>query len=709
MPAINESLDTYTAQLRSAIDRADQYYHQHKKHLPKLTDAEYDALKSALRQHCPDDERLTRVGVPYSDAELRTKVKHQHPAGSLDNTAGGIAGFAPWYLSLTIKLKDESPSVMLSHKMDGSTAVATYKDGKLVSVVTRGNGEYGEDVTANAVKWKWLPTCLPIQASVTVRGEVMLYKNDFNAIMKEQEVADDEISNPRNIGNGIVGRLDGMHSELLRFVAFNIMDANDNRFELDVCDRFETLKAFGFHVVEHQLIVGESLEDIETAVVKWCDGLEAARPMLPYEIDGVVVSLDSNELQQKLIESPRDMLRPKHSRAIKFTSFKATTKIIGCNITIGHTGAVIPTAILEKVRIGSASGGVFVQNVLLNNWDEIGRLGVAIGDTVEIELAGDIIPKVVRVVEQGPDRQEIIEPAEFNGCKTTRMHRGKAGAVTYLVDADETSEIKKNKIKHYIGSSKKGVGILGIGDGVLDALTAGENPLVKTPADLYRLTLEQLVDLPIGTNSAGGIIKFGKSRANSLLAEIAKAKSLPLHKFLGALGIDLLGSRKAEQLIESCGFTNLDDWLNAEKTAAIPGDATRMAIREGLLKARPVIDDLLAVGVVVGTATAAPAPVEGTGDTEVAPTVDDPRGIRGRSFCFTGTRDLLEEVEAAGGIIKSGISKGLNFLVQRDPLSLSNKTKKADELGIQIISIDFLREVLEGKESLIDATSPSEC
>jgi DNA ligase (NAD+) len=461
-------------------------------------------------------------------------------------------------------------------------------------------------------------------------------------------------------------------------------------------ERFEMLEAFGFTVVTHALLNDGEEEEVFGRAESWCERREEGRSELPFEIDGVVLSLNSNNLQDRMLQVSTNKLRPKHSRAVKFTSKKATTKVIGCAVTVGHTGALIPTAALEKVRVG----GVHVQNALLNNWDEIARLDVAVGDEVEVELAGDIIPKVVRVINRPADRTEIGEPETFqvDGTlyKTTRMHRGKEGAMTYLVGAGDTPELKRGKVKHYIGNSKKGVGILGVGDGVLDALVG--DGLVETPADLYRLTEEQLVDMVIGKNKAGGAIRFGKSRAKSLLAEIEKAKNLTLAKFLGSLGIDLLGRRRVDILAKQHQLLTLEDWRDPEKLQRISGDTIREEIIKGIEKNSDLINELLAVGVnVEGLVVVEKAAVDGLNESDNGAIA----GVcTGKAFCFTGTRELLEDVEAAGGIIKSGVSKNCDYLVQKDPTSRTNKTQKAEANGVEIIGIEYLRKVLAGEAKL---------
>jgi DNA ligase (NAD+) len=677
-------MDVKIATLSTAIDKADQAYHRHGN--SALTDAEYDALKAELRHLDPDNSILKRVGIPYSADELKTKVEHEIPVGSLENTEGGISGIESWVEKITEKLGTNDYEIIASHKLDGCTAVATYENGELVRVVTRGNGEVGEDITANAIQWKGMPTKLPIDASLIVRGEVIMFKGEFDAHMAEKGRTDKDISNPRNIGSGIISRKDGQYNHKMNFIAFNLADPNEGKFELSMVERYKLLRSFGFQVVFNAPVKATEINKL----VKFCQDVEESRDNLEYEIDGVVIVLNDYAHQQTLDPGS---LRPKHSRAVKFTSKKAITKILDVEITIGHQQNLAPTAILEKVRVG----GVYVEHAFLCNWNEIEKLGVAIGDTVEVELAGDIIPKVVRLVEEGKDRREIVEPEEFNGFKTTRMIRGNPGAVTYLVGAGDSPEIRKKKVKRWIGTAKKGVGILGIGDKVLNALCDSEDALVNGPADLYRLTEADLVDLPIGTNAKGGPIRLGEKRARSLLENINVSKVLPLKKFLGSIGVDLLGTRRVEELSKDHNLLTVEDWLDKDKTNAISGDTLRKAIQDGLSECSPLIEELLGLGIEVlpeEPKKATPEPSEGGSDSNNS----DP--FAGKTFCFTGTRDCVNEVEARGGVIKSGISKKLDYLVQQDPMSRSNKSKKAEEYGVEILGVEFLQKVLAGEAEL---------
>ena len=671
------------AQLRSAIDRAAQLYYTPGCESP-VTDDEFEAMMGQLREIDPSDPRLTRVGTPYSAEDMRDKRKHSIPMGSLTNTDEGILGFAEWYDKTCALLGVESFAVNASLKMDGNSVALSYVNGQLTEAISRGDGEIGESLTANAVKWMGVPTCLKVPFTGTVRGEAILYKAEFEAL-KEQEPT---LTNPRNVGSGILGRIDGTQNELIRLVAFNIVEDKLEFPSLGM--KFKALKALGFDPVQHTIFDGTRDEVVHQMEAHFAFS-ECQRENFPFEIDGIVVMVDSVPMQKQITRDRKDELRPRFGRAVKFVTAKALTKVTGVTITIGHTGAIIPTAIVEPVYVG----GVTVTNALLNNWNANSEFPsaahVAIGDTVEIARQGDVIPKIVRVVEKPDDRQPILEPITCPACgaPTTRTLRDKEGVVT-LCSSKDCSAQGVGKIKHFI----RDVGIMGIGSGILQALTAD---LVKTPADLYRLKEEQLINLQIRQGKSG---RLGQSRASAILAEIEKSKQMPLCNFLGALGVPLLGKRRAQIICDEQGLSTLDDWLTGG-VERMPEGIMRTTIAEGLQKAQPIIDDLLAVGVKAQPYTAI-TPVALIVDEEIWGTASEvgPKQIAGSSFCWTGCRDYIDEVKARGGIEKSGVSAKLDYLVQKDATSSSNKTLKAESYGTKIISVDTLRAVLDGEREL---------
>ena len=218
MPSVDIS-DLSYIKLINLIDKADFRYYR-PGFDPIMTDEEYDNLKNKLRELNPNDDRLHRVGIQYSDDELRTKVRHNIPMGSLDNTEDGILGYSDWFNFIKKEI-DSDLEIVASLKVDGSSICATYKKGKLIRVATRGNGEVGDNITINAINFIDLPINLPEELDLDVRGEAILYKSDFNYICDRDNISTSDRSNPRNLGNGILGRDDGRDTNMIRFMAFN--------------------------------------------------------------------------------------------------------------------------------------------------------------------------------------------------------------------------------------------------------------------------------------------------------------------------------------------------------------------------------------------------------------------------------------------------------------------------------------------------------
>jgi DNA ligase (NAD+) len=670
-------------ELQQIIDKADSAYYRPGMEAI-LTDAESDHLRTVLKEAAPDDVRLTRIGLPYTADDIGNKVRHNIPMGSLDNTDDGIAGYRPWIENMADKLGVSTPNVMASLKVDGGSICATYRAGVLTCVATRGNGEEGENISVNAGNFRNLPTVLPQPLDCEVRGEAILYINDYKGIRSRElgepfdSIPEAERSNPRNIGNGILGRHDGQDSDKIVFMAFNLV-APSLAISTEV-EKLQTLSDLGFKTVPHRLCHDQAeLQQYYNEIVE-------ARSKLDFEIDGIVVVLNDIGFQNQFVTADiKTRLRPKYARAIKFPHKSNTTILKDVLVTVGHTRMIIPTAVLQEVRIG----GVNVTSALLNNYQEIKALDLAIGDEVNVILSGDIIPKIDRKVSDGPDRKPIIEPANCPACDavTTRTLRGKEGACTYCTNVKCSAAVFA-KLDCWIGGSKKGVGILDIGDTMIQALW--DNKMLSDPSDLYLLTVDALKDVSIGKG-----IRIGRSRAEKIVANIAAKKKLALHTFLGSLGIELLGRRRVTILREAANgqLDNLSDWMDIEKlkTIQLPGfgDAIRAAVVQGIEDNLELIKKLVANGVVVDVVEEVPQT-----EATAAPVGDKP--FAGLSFCMTGTRAYQDEIVKLGGTLKSGISKGLDYLVQADATSRSNKTQKAESYGTQIIGVDYLKKAIDG-------------
>ena len=290
-------------------------------------------------------------------------------------------------------------------------------------------------------------------------------------------------------------------------------------------------------------------------------------------------------------------------------------------------------------------------------------------------------------------RQLIPEPDRCPSCgdPTTRDRRGKKGAVVYCTN-NACPEIVLQKVDHWVGTSKKGTGILGIGDTILRTLW--DEQAINDAADLYTMTVDQIKDLEM---SGGG--RIGKSRATEIIKNVAAKRNLSLHIFLGSLGIELLGRRRVQILQKAAAgeLDTLSDWLDDVKLKSIKldglGDTIRSAIRSGIDENRALIEKLVSVGVTIDV----PEKKQEAGD-------EGP--MHGVSFCFTGTRDCIEQVQELGAEIKSSVAKtkpSPDFLVQNDPMSTSNKTKNADANGhTRIIALAYLKRVLAGEATLDD-------
>lgn len=611
-----------------------------------ISDVEFDALKEQLKQLDPTHEFLSEVG--FKPTEMLTQVKHQIPMGSLNKTT--VEDFPTWHK----KMKGPYSG---SLKMDGSSIEIIYVNGRFVQAVTRGDGIIGEDVTQNVRKFKNVPLTMNDKFTGSVRGEAILHIEDFQKYFSDK-------ANPRNAANGTVRRKDGDRAEHLRFYAFD--SANGKKFKTHT-EKLQYLKNNGFDVVRH-ITRGED-------VISWFNIIGQIRSSLSFEVDGIVIRLDDEVAFETEGEHGSC---PKGAVVLKWEAMKAETVLIDVELTIGHTGAIIPTGKFNPVPIG----GVTVSSVLLNNFDYIKGLDLEIGDTVLVERAGDVIPHVVKVVSKPKCRKPIILPTNcpFCGFKLEKMgvhlfckNDDCDGKNLGLVD----SWLRKRNIKF-------------IGDGILEMLY--NRGLVCKPQDLYYLKEDELSSLPLGNGIVG-------ERAKVIIAEIEKSKECFLNEFIGSLGVKFLGRRQAEIMV-SQGVDTLEKFqiISIEKLSALEGFSTTKAtgIVEGLAEMKETIKALLDAGVTI-TET----------KKEVKKEVVMGK-LNGQSYCFTGginkvdangvryTRSRMWElVEKNGGVVHEDVKSSTTFLVQADPSSQSSKTKKATKMGVGILGEEEFFKSLE--------------
>ncbi|OAM91771.1 NAD-dependent DNA ligase LigA [Termitidicoccus mucosus] len=657
---MNSNIEEIAAQIRNA-DLA--YYNSDS---AMLEDAAYDALKDRLRQLAPGHDVLKVVGAVPS--EMLAKAKHAIPMGSLDK-AMNQDEFAAWIRNMGF----QNQMLTVSMKMDGGSVALEYLNGRLIRAVTRGDGLIGEDITANARQFQNCPgEDVKIAGSPFtgfIRAEIMLLNEDW------KKADPDFVSNPRNLGNGIARRKNGEQAELLSICAFRAHFEDGDVIAGTEADMLVLLEAAGFTVSPWRRgNVGDAWRFYEET--------RAGRATLPFWIDGMVVKLDDVPAQISLGE--RDQ-RPKGQIAIKFPAEGARTVLRAVELTVGHTGAIIPTGKFDPVQLGGTS----VSNALLCNWEVIRALDIAIGDTVVIYKAGDIIPKVMQVVTRPENRIPVSEPSACPVCggPVGRKKNVQGGESVMLYCLNDNCPAKlTGKIGRYLRS----LNILGIGDEVLDALCKpGEGILpdmdagsrsvkLKSPADLYTLKddPEFLECLPLGDKK----IRLGANRARKIIGEIEAKRELTLPEFLGSLGIDGLGKRRVALIQEAVPgrMDTLDDWLSGKLGGAEFAGAAGVpnigpVLNEALVANKSLIQEFLANGVVI-KATAKKSEIPGA-----------------KSFCFTGASSvprlqLKAMAEAKGHSVKDSVGKGLDYLVMADPHSTSSKAVKARNLGTKCIN-----------------------
>jgi DNA ligase (NAD+) len=660
--------------LRDLVLKAKHAYYY--SNAPVMTDAEYDALEDELRLLNPSDPVLALVGSPVPADTMLTKARHSIPMGSQSKVNSEV-GFLAWCT------KNEVKTIHASLKGDGASAAAYYSDGRLVQAISRGDGVTGEDITANAIRFKGLPAWVGNQGAEfngAVRFEVILTVEDWTKIDPSRS------KNPRNAGTGIMGRKNGHQSDFLTIFAFDLDETIDGRsmeFRTE-SEKTARLRELGFNVIEHTVC-----NSAHEAVAYFQD-IAKSRDRLPIWIDGVVFKVDDISKQRELGVTAG---RPKGQVAWKFDSSGAETVLEAVVVSGGHTGGLYPTAQLQPVDIG----GTTVSNASLANYAEIERLDVAIGDSVWVVKANDIIPKIVHVTQRPSTRVAIPIPSVCPFCGgevgRRRITGGEEGVIIECRNV-ECPKKSSGKIRRWIAS----LDILGIGDVVLESMI--ERFDLADAADLYTLRdrAEELANLI--TNSERDL-RLGAKRTSSILDAIDATRTLTLSQFLGSLGLEHLGKRRVELMLNSAGglLDRLEDWRsgllrdpNNAVRAGVPNIGVQ--IQDGIDAMSTVIDKLLSVGVTVISNTRTQ---KDQSATEAKPL---------KTVCISGKlpsgkkkADYERPLLDAGYELVDDVSKGLSYLVLADPESTSSKSAKAKKLGVSVIS----EEQLDGIVSSVEA------
>lgn len=626
---------------------SDLYFNQS---APEITDAEFDALVAELQQLAPDSAVLSEVGAVPSYGQ---KVKHSSLMGSLDKTkeASAVEQWARTHTSDTSK----KPCVVVTPKMDGLAVRLNYDNGRLVEAATRGNGEVGQNITDNVRAMPSIPNAIPCQEPVEVRGEVFMPRSAFETVNERMRAAGERtFANPRNAASGSLTCQDPSvtASRMLDFAWYDVkgMDfATERERRLWGATNLTGLKPVEMEVVE--------VDRFAAVALKW----EKERPSLDYEIDGLVISLLTTEDQEQAGWSGRC---PRGKLAFKFKPEQKTAIVTGVRFQVGRTGKLTPVCEIEPTYIAGST----VSNLTLHNYGRLVELGLAIGDEILFEKAGDIIPQVIRVTQKGSSIVHLEAPTHCPSCGD----EVNVGETHVLCENPACPAKLEERVLHWL----KRLEILGIGPAAVKALcTSG---LVKDIADLYFLTPTNVSTCITGDTMPGRIVEL-----------ILEKNEIPLWQFLSALGIHNLGRTTSKLVakefksLENIHEAGLDDQLHQRLCGLDKvGDTVATDIVNGLKHMWPTIDRV-------------------TECIDVLDVEDASGPLVGKSFCMTGAlpsgtkRDeMSKRIEAAGGEVKSSVGKGLDYLVMADPTSNSSKAVKARKLGTKCISEEQLLEMM---------------
>ncbi len=627
---------------------------------PEITDAEYDAMMrdlKALEDAHPElasqDSPTQRVGGKPREGFV--KVAHSGPMLSLDNALGEeeLREFDRRVRGL---LPGETFAYVAELKLDGLSLAIHYREGRMTQAVTRGDGAVGEDVTENVRTIRSVPMRLNSGENLEVRGEVVFNRRAFEKLNAEREAAElPRFANPRNAAAGSLRVLDPSitAARQLEYYAYFLIPGRSTQWE-----SLETLQKRGFKVNPQR----RQCPDIE-ALAAFCQEWEQKRDSLPFEIDGVVAKVDSVEQQNRLGWTAK---APRWAIAYKFPARQEQTVVENIDVNVGRTGALTPVAILRPVNVG----GVMVSRATLHNEDEIERLGVQIGDTVLVERSGDVIPKVVRVVKEGHDRRAFRMPRTCPVCGTDVV-RVEGEAASRCINTNCPARLKES-VLHF--AARGVMDIDGMGDALVEQLV--DQGMVKNVTDIYRLKLEQLIELE----------RMGKKSAEKLLANIDASRRSSLPRILNGLGISFVGERTAQFLAEQ--FGDLDKIAAATEEelqqAEEVGPKVAQSIRRffGEERNRELIERL--------------RDERFSFKHPVKPKVAGP--LDGLTFVLTGTLPVLTRdeakarIEAAGGKVTGSVSTKTDYVVAG--AEAGSKLDKATTLGVKVIDEARLIEMI---------------
>jgi len=662
--------------LREEIRQHEYFYYVLDR--PEISDLAFDKLMQKLKDLEAENPALITPDSPTQRVggkprEGFVKVPHSSPMLSLDNTYNEEE-LRDWERRVHELSGRSDVDYVCELKLDGMSLALIYEDGKLVRGITRGDGSVGEDVTLNVRTVRSVPLSIPkdrlkkagVPVNFEVRGELLMPLAAFKKMNDDREAKGLAVfANPRNATAGTVRQLESKVTAERWLDYFPYMLLENGRTYFDRHSKtLDALHAAGFKVNQNRKLV-HGIDEAWEFILQW----EGKRDSLPYEIDGIVIKVDRTALQDELGFTGK---APRWAIAYKYAARAGITKLENVRWQVGRTGKLTPVAELLPVFIG----GTTVRNATLHNADEIGRLGIKIGDWVQVERGGDVIPKVAKVIDDKEhprphDLTDIEMPEKCPVCGTKVVRT--EGEVDYrCVNANCPAKLRET-ILHF--ASRGVMNIDGMGDALVTQLT--ERGLVKNVADIYKLTKADLLSLE----------RMGDKSAQNILDEIEASKKLPLERVIYGLGIRMVGERTAQFLAEH--FGSMEGLENASVEELQDVNEVGPRIAESIVEFfsiaanRKLVERLREAKLTL------------TGEKKQRGTQ-----LAGKTFVLTGTlahftRDEAKKmIEDAGGKVTGSVSKKTDYVVAG--ADAGSKLDKAKELGVKVIDEKEMEKIVAG-------------
>lgn len=663
------------SRLTAEIEEHNQRYYNLS--APTISDSEYDALLKqlqALEEQFPalkdQNSPTQRVGALLIGAG--GNITHRTRMLSLDNSYS-IEDLGDWFKRVEKGLPGEKVEYVAELKIDGVSASLTYENGILALGATRGDGTTGEDVTPNVKTIRSVPLQLIKAAGqsfpkvLEVRGEVYMNRKDFDDMnLRREKAGEDLFVNPRNATSGTLKLLDSRLTAQRRlrcFIhSFGTIEGATPKSSKTHWQFLALVKKWGFSV-NPESVLCKTTQDVFEFCRKW----QEARDTIPYEIDGIVIKVNDLRQQAALGTTAKS---PRWATAYKFPARQATTKILAIDVNVGRTGVLTPVAKLAPVECG----GVTISNATLHNFDEIQRLGVNVGDRVLIERAGDVIPKIVKVLESAPGRKRDFTPP--TNCPVCHGPITKLNSedVAYRCLNPSCPKQLERGLLHF--ASRRAMDIEGMGEAVVTQLLAKN--WLKDFADIYFLKREQLLELEL----------FKDKKADNLLSAINDSKKQPLSRLLYGLGINNIGEKAAYVIARQFGTMEHLRKASQNDIDEIPEVGEVMAESVYAFLHQPSSEKLF-------------GRLKAAGVNMVEPQVKKAAGrLSGKKFVFTGELaglsrlDAAELAKAQGAEVVDSVSKKTDYVVVGE--NPGSKYNKAQSLGVKILNLAEFKELLNG-------------